>query len=107
MNMTRRMALFLLASLDVPRKSSGQPVSRGTVAFYYGAAFDTSAVDWYTRFAILVTGGFLGPEESSMLMDRGCHLLAYEWSSAFYPDDPVSADAAWQTEALGSRLRSE
>jgi len=37
MNMTRRMALFLLASLDVPRKSSGQPVSRGTVAFYYSS----------------------------------------------------------------------
>jgi hypothetical protein len=99
-NMTRRMALLLLASLNVPRKSLGQPVSRGSVAFYYGAAFDTSAVEWYTRFAILVTGGFLGREESWMLMDRGCQLVAYEWSSAFYPDDAVSADAAWQTEAL-------
>jgi hypothetical protein len=98
--MTRRMALFLMAGSDLARRGSGQMFSRGLVAFHYGAAFDWSAVQWYTRFTILVTGGFLSREQSQKMMDRGSQLVAYEWSSAFYPADPVSADMAWQTEAL-------
>src|SRR5437879_3967556 len=100
MDMNRRMALFLLAGLDLPCRSSRRLFSPGLVAFHYAAAFDRSAVEWYTRFAILVTGGFLTREGSRKLMDRGSKLVAYEWSSAFYPADAVSADPAWQTEAL-------
>jgi hypothetical protein len=99
MDMNRRMALFLLAGLDVPGRGSSRKFSAGSVAFHYGAVFDQSAVEWYSRFAILVTGGFLNREESRKLMDRGSRLVAYEWSSAFYPGDAVSADLAWQTEA--------
>src|SRR5215831_13345799 len=98
--MSRRMALCLLAGLDVPRRGSGRVFSSGFVAFHYGAAFERSAAEWYTRFAILVTGGFLSREVSRKLMDRGSKLVAYAWSSAFYPGDAVSADLEWQSEAL-------
>ena len=99
--MTRRMAVFLLAGLDVAHKGAGRLYSPGLVAFHYGAVFDRNAVEWYTRFAMLVTGGFLSREESQKLLDRASsRLVAYEWSSAFYPADAVSADIAWQTEAL-------
>jgi hypothetical protein len=98
--MTRRMALFSLAGLDLPSRGARQLSSSGSVAFHYGAAFGRSAVDWYTRFTLLVTGGFLSREESRKLMDRGPKLVAYEWSSAFYPADAVSANLTWQTEAL-------
>src|SRR5437899_1855364 len=100
MDINRRMALLLLTGLDLPCRSSTRLFSPGLVAFHYGASFDRSAVEWYTRFAILVTGGFLTREVSRKLMDRGSKLVAYEWSSAFYPADAVSADLAWQTEVL-------
>jgi hypothetical protein len=94
------MALSLLAGLDLPRRAAGRLFSPGLVAFHYGAAFDRLAVEWYTRFAMLVTGGFLSREVSRKLMDRGCNLVAYEWSSAFYPGDAVSADLEWQSQAV-------
>jgi hypothetical protein len=94
------MALCLLAGLDLPRTGSGRIYSSGLLAFHYGAAFERGAAEWYTRFAILVTGGFLSREVSRKLMDRGSKLVAYEWSSAFYPGDAVSADPQWQSEAL-------
>src|SRR5690242_8075218 len=97
--MNRRTALFLLAGMNLPGRGFSRRFSPGLVAFHYGAVFDKSAVEWYTRFAILVTGGFLTREESRKLMDRGSRLVAYEWCSAFYPGDAVSADPAWQTEA--------
>lgn len=100
MDITRRMALFLLAGPGLPCRGARRRLAKGSVAFHYGAAFDPSAIEWYTRFAMLVTGGFLSSEESQKLMDRGSNLVAYEWSSAFYPADAVSGDLAWQTEAL-------
>jgi hypothetical protein len=99
-DMTRRMALICLAGLDLPRGGAERLSASYGVAFHYGAVFDPSAVEWYTRFAILVTGGFLSREESRKLMAGGSKLVAYEWSSAFYPADRVSADLAWQAEAL-------
>jgi hypothetical protein len=100
MDMTRRMALSVLAGLELPRKGAGRLFSPGLVAFHYGAAFDRLAVEWYTRFAMLVTGGFLSREVSRKLMDGGSKLVAYEWSSAFYPGDAVSAELEWQSQAL-------
>src|SRR5215475_14418362 len=96
--MTRRMTLLMLAGLDLPCRSARRPFSSGLVAFHYGASFERSTVEWYARFSILVTGGILGQEQSRRLMDRGTRLVAYEWSSAFYPEDAISADLEWQTE---------
>src|SRR5437879_625094 len=98
--MTRRTALYLLGGLEVPRIGSGRLFSPRMAAFHYAATFDRNAVEWYTRFSILVTGGFLSRQESRKLIDRGTKLVAYEWSSAFYPADAVSADLAWQAKAL-------
>ena len=36
------------------------------------------------------------PEQSGILRGGGCRLVAYEWSSAFYPGDWVSAAEPWQ-----------
>jgi hypothetical protein len=71
-------------------------VSSGKVAFHYAALFDDSKINWYTRFRSLVTGGLLSHDQSRRLVDRGCRLVAYEWSSGFYPGDWVSAEQAWQ-----------
>lgn len=74
-----------------------------TVAFHYAAIFPPDAVAWYGRFSILVTGGILASSQTAALKARGAKLLGYEWSSAFYPDDPVSAAPEWQRAALANR----
>jgi hypothetical protein len=66
------------------------------VAFHYAAIFNDADIDWYTRFRLVVTGGFLTREQSRRLLDRGCGPIAYEWSSGFYPGDWVSAESSWQ-----------
>ncbi|MBI4876680.1 MAG: hypothetical protein HY822_18750 [Acidobacteria bacterium] len=93
MRTTRRQCLQALAgSMSAP----GGPRGRAGVAFHYQANFGPRALDWYTRFEILVTGGVLARQQTETLRARGPKLVAYEWSSAFYPDDPVSAAPAWQ-----------
>lgn len=71
--------------------------ARGTVAFHYEAVFPPAAVDWYTRFDMLVTGAVLPPSQATALQRNRTRLIAYEWSSGFYPGDSVSAAAVWQS----------
>ncbi len=83
---TRREALAALAIRP----------HRPGVAFHYAAHFTPRELAWYTRFEILVTGGILPPELTRTLKGGGSKLLAYEWSSAYYPGDWVSAAELWQ-----------
>jgi hypothetical protein len=99
---TRRESLAALAGTRLPaRFHSG----RGGVAFHYQAHFPPRQVEWYTRFEILVTGALLTPQQSAPL-HRVPKLVAYEWSSAFYRGDAVSAPLEWQrsVEAQGQRF---
>ena len=70
--------------------------ARRTVAFHYQAVFSPGAVRWYTRFSMLVTGGILSAKQTQLLKGDGNKLIAYNWSSAFYPDDDASAPAEWR-----------
>ena len=70
--------------------------TRPAVAFHYAAQFSAREVAWYSSLEILVTGGILTPEQSAILRGRGSRLVAYEWSSAYYPGDWVSAAESWQ-----------
>ena len=76
--------------------------TKPAVAFHYAAHFSAREVAWYSSFEILVTGGILTPEHSALLRGGGSRLVAYEWSSAFYPGDWVSAAESWQ-----KRMRPE
>lgn len=93
--MTRRRFASMTA-LPLARSHAAPP--RGRMAFCYNATFDTPALDSYARFEFLVTGAILRPSETKKLLFRGLRLIAYEWSSAFYPGDPVSAHPTWQNE---------
>lgn len=87
---TRRELLWSAAALAAKSR-------RGPVAFHYAAIFDDRAVRWYSRFDVLVLGGILAPTQTRRLRDAGAgRLLAYEWTSAFYAGDPVSAPLDWQ-----------
>ena len=94
--MTRRATLLTLAGAALAYSKA----SRLTAAFHYAAAFSKRDISWYSRFELLVTGGFLSPSTTKELLQAGCRLIAYEWSSAFYPGDSVSAPFEWQSTAL-------
>ena len=66
------------------------------IAFHYEAVFSPSASRWYSRFDLLVTGAILTKNQSEALRTGTNSLVAYEWSSAFYPNDGSSADPEWQ-----------
>jgi hypothetical protein len=83
----------LLLALGGPL-TSGQRF--GSVAFHYGAVFNPEAVDWYTRFRMLVTGAVLPSSETTKLRRNGTRLIAYEWSSGFYPGDASPISPAWE-----------
>ncbi len=99
--MSRRQTLMALAAARVALP--GQP-RKGAVAFHYQAYFALRQVDWYTRFNILVTGSILSQPQTAALK-RGSKLVAYEWASAYYQGDAVSAPLEWQrnVEAEGHR----
>ena len=94
------MVALAAARLPIPART---PSQRG-VAFHYQAHFAPRQLDWYTRFEVLVTGSILSAPQTAALK-RGPKLVAYEWSSAFYQGDPVSAPLEWQrsVEARGQR----
>ena len=94
--MTRRATLLALASAALAYSKGSRP----TAAFHYAGAFSKSEIDWYSRFELLVTGGILSPSTTKELLQAGCKLIAYEWSSGFYPGDPVSAPLDWQSAVL-------
>jgi hypothetical protein len=94
--LTRRQSLVYLASGIKDTRTPANPA----VAFHYAAVFSADAVRWYGRFSILVTGGILSPEQTGVLKATGLRLIAYDWSSAFYPRQTVPATAAWQNTAL-------
>ncbi len=71
---------------------------RPAVAFHYTAKFSDREARWYSGFDILVTGGILSAEQTAQLRKGGCKLIAYEWSSAFYPGDWTSAAESWQKQ---------
>jgi hypothetical protein len=91
MTLTRRDLL-----LAVPAALHGRTAVPGPVAFHYEAVFPAAAVEWYTRFEMLVTGAVLPPSQTNVLRRNRTRLIAYEWSSGFYPGDSVSASARWQ-----------
>lgn len=97
--MTRRV-LFSMTAMNVLSPRPVHAAGKGSVAFCYAAAFDRAALAWYSRFQTLVTGGILAKAETGKLLNQGCKPIAYEWSSAFYPGDAVSADPAWQRQVL-------
>ncbi len=97
---TRRRAL---ASFAAALAAPGE--SRQTVAFHYAAIFPPAEAEWYRRFSVLVTGGILSPKQTKALRTEKNRLLAYEWSSAFYPGDPVSASPEWQRTVETHRAR--
>lgn len=101
MFLTRRQSLVYLAS---GIRGAGATVNP-TVAFHYEAVFSAEAVRWYGRFSILVTGGILSPEQTAALKAAGLRLVAYDWSTAFYPGQAVQATAAWRNTALGKGAR--
>ena len=99
--LTRRESMLAMSVARVPL--SGPP-RNGGVAFHYQAHFAPRQLEWYTRFEILVTGSILSPHQTAALK-RGPKLVAYEWSSAFYQGDSVSAPLEWQkkVESQGQR----
>ena len=100
--LTRRQSLTALAAARVP--VPGPSRHNGGVAFHYQAHFAPRQIEWYTRFEILVTGTVLTAQQTAPLR-RGPKLVAYEWSSAFYQGDAVSAPLDWQkrVESEGGR----
>ncbi len=98
MTIGRRKFLLAMARAAIPAASNG------AVAFHYEAIFGPDAAAWYTRFKILVTGGILADAQTAKLRARGSQLIAYEWSSAFYPGTDSPAAQKWQ-EAMRGRAR--
>lgn len=98
---TRRESLMALAAARLPPPSRLKPSG---VAFHYQSHFAPRQLAWYTRFEILVTGAILAPPQTAALR-RIPKLVAYEWSSAYYQGDAVSAPLEWQrrAESQGSR----
>lgn len=97
MTIARRDFLLGLPA-TLPAASSG----RGPVAFHYEAIFSAQAAEWYTRFGLIVTGAVLPPSQIGALRRNKSRLIAYEWSSGFYPGDSVSAPARWQSAVRGN-----
>lgn len=87
---------FLLGLAGAALKPGMGDAARGAVAFHYEAVFGPDAVEWYTRFKTLVTGAVLAPSETTKLRRNGTRLIAYEWTSGFYPGDPVSIAPKWE-----------
>jgi hypothetical protein len=57
---------------------------RGAFAFHYAPVLTPEALDWYSRFDILVTHDPLPPDQVARLHASGTRVLLYEWSVAFY-----------------------
>jgi hypothetical protein len=89
--MTRREYLSAWAAAPLRRAAYRPPA-----AFYYQGGFPASAVQWYRRFGLVVLGAFLPPARVAPLRATGARLLAYEWTPAFYPGDPLSASEDWE-----------
>lgn len=100
--LTRRESFTALAMARMTL--SAAQLRQCGVAFHYQAHFPARQLEWYTRFEILVTGSILSPQQTTALK-RGPKLVAYEWSSAFYQGDAVSAPLEWQrkVESQGQR----
>lgn len=89
---SRRETFGLLLAAGV----SGSSKLASGPAFHYEAVFSGDSERWYTRFPILVTGDILTQSQSDSLRVSGTKLVAYTWSSGFYPGDPSSAALGWQ-----------
>ncbi len=96
---SRRQALSLLLAGGLAARNSG---TYGA-AFHYQAVFTPDSEAWYTRFPILVTGDILNEKQSRKLRVNGTQLIAYCWTSAFYPGDNVSALLGWQSRVQQHR----
>lgn len=93
MTLSRREWLLSLPATAAAATTKAQ----GQVAFHYEAVFPPAELRWYTRFANLVTGGILSPEQSRALRMSGTRLIAYHWSSAFYDAEPA-IERDWQRQ---------
>ncbi len=104
MILSRRQWLLGLPSAAV----SASDAPQGRVAFHYEASFPAAELRWYTRFATLVTGGILSPDQTRALRVKGSRLVAYHWSSAFYDAEPaIERDWQSQVRRRGQWLLSE
>ena len=96
---SRREALGLLLSGGLAGRSFGNIGP----AFHYQAVFTAESEAWYIRFPILVTGNILSDKQSRNLRVNGTKLVAYCWTSAYYPGDEVSAPLDWQARVQRNR----
>jgi hypothetical protein len=90
---TRREHLSLLLAAGL---KGATPLQTSGPAFHYAAVFPADAQQWYSRFPILVAGGILDGTQSRVLKVNGTKLIAYLWTSAYYPGDASSAPLDWQ-----------
>lgn len=72
---------------------------RGAFAFHYEPRLSQEALDWYSRFDVLVTLDPLPPAQVETLHAAGTRLLLYEWSVAFYE----SRATDWQRSLIRGR----
>ena len=71
---------------------------RAPLAFQYAPVLSEEALEWYSRFDILVTHDPLPAEQVERLHAAGTRLLLYEWSVAFYE----SRATQWQRSLIAS-----
>jgi hypothetical protein len=74
---------------------------RPPFAFHYAPSLSDEALEWYSRFEMLVTHDPLPAEQVERLHAGGTRLLLYEWSVAFYE----SRATEWQRSLIEMRAR--
>ena len=81
-NVAALLAIILITSATA-LAGDGAP-RRGAFAFHYEPRLSDEALDWYSRFDVLITLDPLPPAQVKTLHAAGTRLLLYEWSVAFY-----------------------
>jgi len=70
--------------------------TRGAFAFHYEPSLTPQALEWYSRFAVVVTHDPLPRAQVARLHEAGTKVLLYEWSVAFYE----SRATRWQRSLI-------
>ncbi|MBV8551435.1 MAG: hypothetical protein JOY54_09050 [Acidobacteriaceae bacterium] len=87
---------FLVNVLAAPALSAVGKRRVQTVAFNYAGKSSPEDLHFFSRFDVLVTGGILSGDQRQLLRSSSTRLVLYQWSSAYYPGDVVSAESSWQ-----------
>lgn len=93
-NVVVASAMILLATAAA--FAGDASLRRGAFAFHYEPQLSRQALQWYSRFDVLVTLDPLPPAQVETLHAAGTRLLLYEWSVAFYE----SRATKWQESLL-------